>query len=286
MGGKESLRSVALGGVAWNTMVYLDAFPDPRPGTVFARGSYETVGSSGAGKALNLSWLGADAVLWGLIGDDDEGDRISAFVEANGVEFISAIDPAGTMRHVNLMDANGDRISIFANPGSQEIEVDVNSMVDVLRSADLVSVTILNYCRQFLPVLRNLGSDVWVDIHDYDGINPYHREFIDAADYLFMSSVAMPAWRPFLEERIGAGVTAAVCTHGELGASGLTAATGWVDIDAVPVTDIVDSNGAGDAFFAGFAVAWHHDGDLKTALQRGAEHAALAVQSPDLAPTR
>jgi len=47
-------RALVLGGIACNTMVHLDSFPEPRPQIVFARSYHETVGSSGAGKALNL----------------------------------------------------------------------------------------------------------------------------------------------------------------------------------------------------------------------------------------
>ena len=73
-----------------------------------------------------------------------------------------------------------------------------------------------------------------------------------------MSSHAMPDWRAFLEGRVAAGTRAAVCSHGAVGASGLTAADGWVDVAAHEVATVVDTNGAGDAFFAGFAAAWPH----------------------------
>ncbi len=278
------LRALVLGGIAWNTMVYLDTFPTPRPGTVFARGSREAIGSSGAGKALNLRTLGVDVSLWGLIGDDEWGERIRSALGEAGVELIAATDPAGTMRHVNLMDAAGDRLSIFANPGSQEFAVDLHTTESAAEGADLVAVTIMPYCRQFLPQLRRLGKRIWVDIHDYDGNNPYHREFIDAADHLQMSSVAMDDWRSFLEERVAAGTTTAVCTHGVAGASGLTAADGWIDTPAIPVDHVVDTNGAGDAFFAGFASAWSKGEGLGDAMQWGVESAAAAVRSPDLAP--
>jgi acarbose 7IV-phosphotransferase len=281
---ERPIRALVIGGVAWNTMVYLDELPLPRPGTIFARGSHETVGSSGAGKALNLSVLGADVTLWALVGDDEWGDRIRGVMADAGVALLRSPDPAGTMRHVNMMDAGGDRLSIFANSGTAETAVDVSVTERAAAEADLVAVTILPHCRQFLPMLQRLGSDVWVDIHDYDGVNPYHDDFIAAADHIQMSSIAMDDWRQFLEARVTAGAATAVCTHGAAGASGLTAADGWVDVPAVPVERIVDTNGAGDAFFAGFATAWLGGAGLAEALHRGTEVAAAAVQSPGLAP--
>jgi sugar/nucleoside kinase (ribokinase family) len=279
-----TLRTLALGGVAWNTMVYLDRFPEPQPQTLFARGSHTTVGSSGAGKALNFASLGARATLWGLLGDDEPGDHVRAYLATQGVELITQVDPKGTMRHINLMDSAGERISIFANPGSHDLEVDVAAVHPAAREADVVAVTIMNYCRQFLPMLTELGKPIWVDIHDYDGVNPYHDEFIRAADFLFMSSQAHPNWRDFLQDCIGSGATACIATHGASGASGITAAEGWVEVEAVPLLRVVDTNGAGDAFFAGFAAAWIEGAGLEAALAAGADQASRAVASPDVAP--
>jgi sugar/nucleoside kinase (ribokinase family) len=279
------VRALVLGGIAWNTMLYVDAFPEPRPQTVFARSYHETVGSSGAGKALNLRRLGWEVTLWGLLGADEPGDKARRYLRAAGIDLVDELDPAGTMRHVNLMDSAGERLSIFANPGSIEFEVDVAPIAAIAASSDLVSVTIMDYCRGFLPALRETGRPIWIDIHDYDGSNPYHRDFIAAADYLQMSSVANPEWRSLLEHRVAAGTTAAICTHGSAGASGLTATDGWIDVPATPVPRIVDSNGAGDAFFAGFATNWLSGATLATALEAGARVAAATLQSPDLAPT-
>ncbi|MCP4963653.1 MAG: carbohydrate kinase family protein [bacterium] len=279
------LRALMLGGIAWNTMVYLDTFPEPRPHTVFAKGSYTTVGSSGAGKALNMRHLGAETTLWGLLGDDEPGEAVREFMCNRGVTLLTDVDPKGTMRHINLMDDSGDRISIFANAGSHEFEVDIDRIRPIARDADIVSVTIMNYCRAFLPMLQGLGKPISVDIHDWDGVNPHHDEFITAADYLFMSSLAMPDWRSFLETRIAAGATAAICTHGAAGASGITAGKGWVDVPAVPVESVVDTNGAGDACYAGFMSSWLTGEGLEDSLRRGAATASAVVQSPDLAPT-
>ena len=273
-----------LGGVAWNTMIYLDRFPEAVPHTVFPIRTHQTVGSSGAGKALNLAGLGVDVALWALLGDDDDGKRIRHVMEEAGITFITELDPAGTARHLNLMDRFGERISIFENPGSLERVADTTVVDAVLEGADIVSVTILDHCRAFLPRIAELGCDAWVDIHDYDGVNEYHNEFIEAAEYLFLSSVRLENWRSFAESRIVAGSRAVVVTHGPGGASGIAADQDWCDVPASPVDHFVDTNGAGDAFFAGFAVAWLGQEGLDASMRAGADNAARAIASTDLAP--
>jgi len=281
---RAQLRAVVLGGVAWNTMVDVDRFPQPLPQTVFASGTHDAVGGSGAGKAMNLAALGADVTLWALVGDDEPGKRVREELGRRGIALVGEVDPLGTARHINLMDARGDRISIFANPGSLDAVIDPEPMAAHIARADLVSLTIHNHCRPFIPLVKGAGKDLWVDIHDYDGENPHHTQFIEVADYLFMSTAAGGDCRAFLEQRIAAGVKAAVCTCGDHGASGITADDGWIDIEARPVPTVVDTNGAGDAFFSGFALSWMSGGGLAASLEAGADHAARAVHVPGLAP--
>lgn len=80
------MKALILGGIAWNTMVCLDDLPARRSHTVFARGSRDAIGSTGAVKAMNLRLLGADVTLWGLIGDDTNGERIRTALEAGDVD--------------------------------------------------------------------------------------------------------------------------------------------------------------------------------------------------------
>ena len=89
-----TLRAGVVGGASWNTMVFVERFPEPHPQTLFARDMHRTLGSSGAGKAMNFRSLGAEAVLWALVGDDDEGERVRQRLGSAGVEFHAHPDPA------------------------------------------------------------------------------------------------------------------------------------------------------------------------------------------------
>jgi sugar/nucleoside kinase (ribokinase family) len=276
------MKAVVLGGVAWNLMIEMESFPRPVAGTVRARSGHEAIGSSGAGKALNLAAAGWDVTLWAAVGDDEAGCRVRSRLAEAGVEFLGHRDPAGTMRHVNLMDADGDRISIFVNEGSQELDVDHRSLGHRIEAADFVAVTIFDHCRGFLTVAAERSTPVWIDIHDYDGENPHHRDFIEHATWLQASSVALPAWECFAERQIERGKELVLVTHGAGGASVVTSA-GWSHIRPERV-EPVDTNGAGDAFTAGFVTSWWSDREPEAALAQGAATAARALMSTDPAP--
>jgi sugar/nucleoside kinase (ribokinase family) len=274
---------LVLGGVSFNTMIYLDAFPAPQPQTVFARGCHETVGSTGAGKALNLHRLGFGVTLHGVIGDDAYGRILTHTFTDENLVFLSDIDPAGTKWHVNLMNDAGQRISIFVNSGSPEPEVNWARLEPMMADCDVVALGIVNYCRQAIPLLRHYGKEIWCDIHDYDGANPYHQAFIEAATHIHMSSDAMPDYRPFMQQMIAAGKQMVLCTHGQAGATAVTAAGEWVEMPILPHYARVDTNGAGDAFWAGFLYGRMQQQNLTACMRLGTIVAGLCVTSHELA---
>ncbi len=275
-------RVLVVGGVSWDTVVRLERFPEPRPATLFARGVHETVGSTGAGKALNLARLGVAVTLHALVGEDDLGRRITRRLADGGVTFVPEPDPQGTERHVNLMADDGGRISIFVSIASSEPRLDMGRLEALVRDHDLVVLNILNYCRRLIPLVRRHRKEIWCDIHDWDGVNPYHRDFVEAADVLFMSSDAMPRWRDLLRERVAAGTRLGVCTHGRDGSTAFTRDGRFLETPILPACERVDTNGAGDAFFAGFLAA-HLDGKpVETCLRWATVTAGLCVSSPEL----
>ena len=275
--------ALVIGGVSYNTMVYLDTFPNPVPQTIISRGFHETIGSTGAGKALNLRKLGFDVTLHALIGDDTYGRRVAELLAAEQVGFIYDVDPRGTQRHLNLMDQAGGRISIFLEPGTFEPDFDRARVEQLVPGSDYVVLNISNYCRTLIPAIQRHRRPIWCDVHDYDGTSSYYADFVDAADFLFLSSDHMPDYRPFMQAMSAQGKRLVVCTHGRLGATALTDAGAWIETPIVATYPQTDTNGAGDSFFAGYLFGHARGYRAEQCLRIAAVTSGLCVTTAELA---
>lgn len=275
-------RIAILGGTTWDHIVYLPQLPRQEPHTIHQAGFRETVGSTGSGKALALTRLGIPNWLYSAVGNDVYGTTIRTSLEEAGVELHLVKDPAGTERHINLMDADGGRISIFVTQSSESLPHAAETLSRLLDDSTIIVLNIIAYCRDLIPLLKGRTQPVWTDLHDYDGSSAYHQDFIDAAQYIHLSSDHLPDYRPVMEALIRQGKELVICTHGKAGASLLTKAGEWLEQPALKVAELVDSNGAGDSFFAGFLYGWLNQAPLQRCLHYGAVCGAAAVTSPQL----
>jgi sugar/nucleoside kinase (ribokinase family) len=273
---------LVVGDVTFNAMIYVERFPDPKPQTVFSQHFHETIGGTAAGKALNLNRLGFEVTLHGLIGDDAPGRLIRQTIERENLRFVYDVDPKGTQRHVNLMESSGGRISIYVAYATFEPEIDLARLELLIQQSDVVALNLSNYCRRLIPLARQHGKPLWMDIHDYDGQNEYHRDFIAGADYLTMSSDAMPDYKPFMEKLIADGKQWVICTHGRQGSTALSADGSWIDTPALTGYAPKDTNGAGDSFFAGVLYGQARGYDLARCARLGTIAAGLCITSPEL----
>ncbi|GMA25567.1 hypothetical protein GCM10025864_33260 [Luteimicrobium album] len=275
------------GPASWNEIVHLDALPDATPHTVFANASYCTVGGTSAGKALNLAALGRRVLLRTVLGDDDAGRSVRAALDVPGLELAAATASDGrTERHLNLMGAGSERLSVYLHAPSDVATGDPgwDRTLAALDEVRAVVVDLAPHAQPLLAEAARRGVPVWADVHDWDGRAPFHRPWVDAAAYLFLSSERLPAYRELMTERVAAGARLVVCTHGAAGATALDGAGRWHEVDAVPVERVVDTNGAGDGFVAGFLDAQLDGADVPEALAAGASRAARVVTSEALAP--
>jgi sugar/nucleoside kinase (ribokinase family) len=275
-------RVFVAGPATWNHLVYVDDLPAPHPHTELVRAHHETVGGTSAGKALNLRSLGAAVTLRTHLGDDDAGRRIEERLRAAGVDLV--VEPSDrTERHLNLMDAAGGRLSLHLDKPGARPEQHADLVASALADSAVAMVDLADEARPLLARAREARVPLVCDLHNYDGADPFRHDFVEAADMLFLSDEAMPDAVPWMRERVATGTSIVVITQGAHGATAVTR-DGELHVPAPPVTDVVDTNGAGDAFVAGFVVARLRGAALPMAMAAGHRQAARCLAVPDLAP--
>lgn len=270
------------GPASWNQIVVLDRLPDPVPHMQFAEGSWETVGGTSAGKALSLRGLGRTALLHAAAGEDDAGRRVRAALDAAGVA-AQWVDAAETERHLNLMTHQGARVSLYlSSPGAQPDDDDA-AVGEAMSASAVIVLDLAAEPRRLLPLAQATGRPIWVDVHDYDGTAEFHRSFLAAADVVFCNADRLDDPLVFLRACIDAGATLAVCTLGADGAVAVDEHGVAHHVAAVPV-EVVDTNGAGDGFFAGVLDARLSGEPVGAALEAGARAASVVLRSRHLHP--
>ncbi len=277
-------RIFVAGPASWNTIVDLDRLPESRPHMVRARGHHQAMGGTSAGKALNLASLGARVTLRTLLGTDEARDHVLAALSHEHVELVVETAAGPSEQHLNLMTPAGDRLSIYLDlpePGPERHAARTRA---ALAGCDVAIVDLSEHSRPLLREARALGKPVWCDLHDYDGRSRFHQDFVDAADVLFLNDDGLEDPVAFLGERVARGLRLGVVTQGADGATAVTA-RGTTHLPAEPVSPVVDTNGAGDAFLAGFLLAHLGGADTADCLRAGHVQAGRCLRVRGLAPS-
>ncbi|GAA3964557.1 carbohydrate kinase family protein [Allohahella marinimesophila] len=276
-----------VGGCSMDTIIHLDDLPTGASQTVMARESYQAVGGTGAGKALNLKALGLDVCLHTILANDAEGRTVEAVLAEAGIVLevaaAKALDGSTTPteQHVNLMLPDGHRLSIYTQPPAAQAATDWTDFAVRCADASIVVANILDYVRAALPAIRATGKPVWTDLHDYRDGAEYYEDFIEAADVIFLSDTNLDDYRATME-RLITRAELVICTHGEAGATLLDKSGGWHSQVACTVDPVVDTNGAGDAFFSGFLKGYLLGYTTEDSLKLATACGALAVGSRSL----
>ncbi|OZB84757.1 PfkB family carbohydrate kinase [Microbacterium sp. 13-71-7] len=277
-------RVAIVGAVSWNTIVLLDRLPEPTPHMQFAEADWQTVGGTSAGKALSLRGLGRAVSLRARVGRDAAGLRIRDALGRAGLPLAGLREATVSERHLNLMTDAGERVSLFlSSPEPAPGEEGLVGEEPPLAGAAAIVLDLSTEGLAAIEEAQATGVPIWVDLHDYDGVAAFHRPFLDAADVLFCNADRLPDPEGFLRGRIAAGAALAVCTLGAEGAIAVDRDGRLHRVAAVPV-DVVDTNGAGDAFFAGVLDATLRGAAVDDALAAGAAAAATALRSRHLHP--
>ncbi len=262
------MKVVVLGGVSYDYKISIDNLDNLTGDNMkYAKDIYEGVGSTGAGKSLALANLGFDVTLFALIGNDIHGKKITEYLKNSNIKFIPIYTDKPTMLHTNIMYEADKRLSIF-----HEIELgNYNFPIDEIRKecedADLLIVNIMGYIKDNLDEISKININKFVDIHDYDGDNEYHKSFINIANYIQYSKINIKDNDTFIKEVKMNGCNYIVGTNS---CDVMTLHYNDEKYEALTLAcDVVDSNGAGDSFSSGIIYAILNNIDPKLHLVYG-----------------
>jgi acarbose 7IV-phosphotransferase len=230
----------------------------------------------------DLAGLGVDVRLWAPLGDDEDGVRLREQLARAGV-VVEAIASEQTERHVNLMADGGGRVSLYVTTPSTPSAEAVEAAVSAVAAADLAVIDLSELGRLVLESAPSPRTPLWMDLHDYDGAAEFHEPFLRAAEGVFMNDDATQDPWALMASCLDRGPSIAVCTLGAKGAIALEADGTRHEVAAGPAT-VVDTNGAGDAFMAGFLAARLRTEPVCAALRAAAEQARVAIETQHLHP--
>jgi sugar/nucleoside kinase (ribokinase family) len=279
---------VVHGPASWNLVVDVDELPEPTPHMQFAAAHREVLGGTSAGKAAHLRDLGVEVELHTVLGTDAAAASIETALRNAGVEVVATVVPGPSERHLNLMDSAGGRVSIYLDVPAAADPATASSalrrLVDTASTARALVLDLSQPSRDAITAVADLGVPIWADVHDYDGTSDFHGPFLDAASFVFMNGDRLDSPYDFLRSCVNRGAQVAVCTLGAEGAIAVDALHLRHRVPAEPVPLVVDTNGAGDGFMAGFLAA-HLDGaNVECALRAGARQAARSLGTVHLNP--
>ncbi|MFD7446856.1 carbohydrate kinase family protein [Streptomyces sp. NPDC059909] len=248
---------VVIGGSGVDTVVRVGSLPVPLADSVGVPPITEWPGHTGGNVALGCRALGLGVKFLDFIGDDGPGRQVRERLAAGDVDFAPLISPAGTRRAVNLVDETGRRMSFYDARDSADLRMPSDFYLPHLRRARHVHLSIMDFARHLYDDIAELGVPVSTDLHDWDGVDDYHREFALRSDVVFLSAANAGARiAAVMREILREGRAEAVVATAGAGGSYLMTRDGGRTPRPVPAVappaPVVDSNGAGDAYVCGF----------------------------------
>ncbi|MGP4047063.1 adenosine kinase [Streptomyces sp. 2A115] len=245
---------LVLGGAGVDTIVYVPELPLPFADSHMVPAIETRAGQTGDFVALGVHALGLRTHHLDMVGEDHAGDLVRALHRDRGVALTEIPQPAGTKRAVNLVGPDGRRLSLYDSTRAREADRLPPETVRALAATSRhAHVAITHPCAHALPVLREAGVTISTDLHDWDGTQAYHEAFAYEADVVFLSTAELANPEKTMRQIADRGrAQVVVATAGAEGAYQLLNGVLSHIPAAAPPAPVVDSNGAGDAFAAGY----------------------------------
>jgi ribokinase len=262
----------------------------PQPGeTIIGTGFHTVPGGKGANQAVAASQLGATVTMIGRVGQDAYADALLHHLSAAGVDHTFVVQDSEAATGVALIvvdDAGENSIVVASGANARLSPADVDASQTSIASADALVLQLespLETVTRAAQLAHMHGVTVVLNpaparplppslLRLVDVLIPNENEAMRLTNMPFSDTVAIAAAAAALRAQ---GVETVILTLGERGA--LLAREG--DTHVVPAFQVtpVDTTAAGDAFVAGFAVAWAAGHPIEDAVRWGNAAGALAT---------
>ncbi len=240
------------------TTLKVDEFPiEYRPVRYPFFGIRSTVSGVGFNVAKALTTLGEDVRFLSMIGKDSGGTLTREALKTDNIPrdyVLETLD--STPQSVILYDDSGRRAINTDLKDVQKRPYPLVIFEKALEGVSLVALCNINFSRPMLAKTKSARIPIATDVHTISDLDDeYNRDFLAAADILFMSDESLPCapeeWARKIQNRYGNEIVVI-----GLGAEGaLLSVKNDNFMERVPASQlrrVVNTIGAGDALFSAF----------------------------------
>jgi ribokinase len=245
-------------------------------------GISSTVSGVGYNVAKALTTLGDTVRFAALIGRDPAGELITGALAAAGVsgDFVLS-DLEQTPQSVILYDRDGQRQINVDLKDIQECTYPLDHFEQAIAGCGMAALCNINFSRPLLAETRRRGIPIATDVHAIADLDDdYNRDFMAAADILFMSHERLPCppeeWAARVQARYGNAIV--IVGLGQEGALLAVRRDGFIGrFRAIVTRPVVNTIGAGDALFSAFIHFYHASGAPYESLRRAITFASYKI---------
>ena len=265
------------------TTLQVEGFPIPYfPVRYPFHGVNSTVSGVGYNLAKALLTLGDEIAFLSIIGEDIAAQQVRAALETDQI-------PEENVR--SLMPRTAQSVIIYDPQGRRQIHTDLKDIQETvypqeifereMARCDLLALCNINFSRPFLSKARQARKIIATDVHTISQLyDDYNRDFMRAADILFMSDENLPSnpedWAKQMQHAYGTEIL--VIGLGARGALLAVRSDNFIErFPAVTVRPVVNTIGAGDALFSAFLHSYLESGDPYNAIQKAIVFASYKI---------
>jgi sugar/nucleoside kinase (ribokinase family) len=248
-----------------------------------------TRGGSAANVSMFAALTGTPSRFIGQVGNDRLGSQLCELLRDSGVD-VQVIAEGRTGSIVVLVQPNGQR-SFLTDRGvaSHLAHFDATLMNDVsilhVPTYSLTDEPLASTCVQYINAARSMGAIVSIDASSSSVLTQYgtdrYRALIQSLQpHVFLCNedeakvLGLGAKMPM------AGASLTVIKQGPLPVIAVQHDGTTTEVSVIPVANIVDTTGAGDAFAAGFLPHYAQTKNIGNAITQGNLLASRVLQSP------